>query len=857
MAEDPRFILHFKTLEKFNEKKSEGVINDNRHLVFIKKPRLIYCRGEYYADGEKLDNLEKIYNDWELTQNNDSTVTITLKGKQWNKSNRTWEDVSKLLTIQSATQSIAGLMSAVDKTELDRITTANYGLTTPTHNTSTVVINSTRQNINTGATDTSNSQTINGATASTAGVMTTNQYTQLYTTLPNAISQEIKDRKDAIAGLDADVTSTDGTNVQVQVVETDGKITEVNITTDNTINSGDLTDAINALDATVRSGLNTSDNLESGKHVGIKVVETDGKLTSVLIKETDIASANTLSNHINNKSNPHEVTKAQVGLENVDNVQQIPLSQKAAANGVATLDANSKLVQTLDASKIVSGTISIDRLPQGALERLTIVANATARKALTNSNVQNGDTVKESDTGLMYYVKDDTKLNQDAGWEVYTAGSATTAGYATTAGTANSVDWSNVSGRPTNLNQFTNGPGYVTSSGVTSVATAGGGHITLSGGTITSTGTITAGVESGYAIPSDGQISNWNTAYGWGDHSKAGYSKNDGTVTSVAMTVPTGLSVSGTPITSSGTLAISLANGYSIPTTEKQTAWDGKQNAISDLATIRSNASNGNTAYGWGNHADAGYLTSIDEYNYSKNIPGLVPKNDMGSISDRRSAIFTGAGWMSYNDIWVGNASCASQTRNTLTFTGAVEETFNGFKDVTIDIPTIPTTFNINEDGLVPHPVINEPSDYNNLLNANGSWTKTNNTLISGSTLGINLNNRNTWKAYQDFTAGAGNSSDIRYKTNITPLDNVLDKVQELDIFNYTWSREGDPEINTFGVSAQQLEELGFEKIVHGQEVKSVEYDHLGVISLKAIQELTEIVKKQQKEIEELKAKLS
>lgn len=47
-----------------------------------------------------------------------------------------------------------------------------------------------------------------------------------------------------------------------------------------------------------------------------------------------------------------------------------------------------------------------------------------------------------------------------------------------------------------------------------------------------------------------------------------------GTVTSVAVTVPTGLSVTGTPITTSGTLAISLASGYSIPTTASQTNWD-------------------------------------------------------------------------------------------------------------------------------------------------------------------------------------------------------------------------------------------------------------------------------------------
>ena len=53
-----------------------------------------------------------------------------------------------------------------------------------------------------------------------------------------------------------------------------------------------------------------------------------------------------------------------------------------------------------------------------------------------------------------------------------------------------------------------------------------------------------------------------------------GATANVGTVTSVAMTVPTGLSVSGTPITTSGTLALSLASGYAIPTTAKQTQWD-------------------------------------------------------------------------------------------------------------------------------------------------------------------------------------------------------------------------------------------------------------------------------------------
>lgn len=54
----------------------------------------------------------------------------------------------------------------------------------------------------------------------------------------------------------------------------------------------------------------------------------------------------------------------------------------------------------------------------------------------------------------------------------------------------------------------------------------------------------------------------------------ATYTSNTGTVTSVSLTVPTGLSVTDSPITSSGTLAVSFTAGYSIPTTASQTNWD-------------------------------------------------------------------------------------------------------------------------------------------------------------------------------------------------------------------------------------------------------------------------------------------
>lgn len=85
-----------------------------------------------------------------------------------------------------------------------------------------------------------------------------------------------------------------------------------------------------------------------------------------------------------------------------------------------------------------------------------------------------------------------------------------------------------------------------------------------------------------------------------------GYTTNKGTVTSVALTLPTGLTCETKTITTSGTFAISLASGYSIPTTTKQTAWDGAVSAKhthsnkSVLDGISSTkVSHWNSAYDW------------------------------------------------------------------------------------------------------------------------------------------------------------------------------------------------------------------------------------------------------------------
>ncbi len=69
-----------------------------------------------------------------------------------------------------------------------------------------------------------------------------------------------------------------------------------------------------------------------------------------------------------------------------------------------------------------------------------------------------------------------------------------------------------------------------------------------------------------------------------------------GTVTSVAMTVPTGLSISGSPITTNGTLALTLASGYTIPLIASTTNWNNFYNTPSSRITAGTGLSwSGNT----------------------------------------------------------------------------------------------------------------------------------------------------------------------------------------------------------------------------------------------------------------------
>lgn len=96
-----------------------------------------------------------------------------------------------------------------------------------------------------------------------------------------------------------------------------------------------------------------------------------------------------------------------------------------------------------------------------------------------------------------------------------------------TAGSATSVPWSGVTNAPTKLSQFTNDSGFTTNKGtVTSVAMSVPTGLSISGSPITASGTLALSYTSGFSIPSTAKQTNWDTAYEWGDHASAGYVKN-------------------------------------------------------------------------------------------------------------------------------------------------------------------------------------------------------------------------------------------------------------------------------------------------------------------------------------------
>jgi hypothetical protein len=138
--------------------------------------------------------------------------------------------------------------------------------------------------------------------------------------------------------------------------------------------------------------------------------------------------------------------------------------------------------------------------------------------------------------------------------------------------------------------------------------------------------------------------------------------------------------------------------------------------------------------------------------------------------------------------------------------------------------------------------------------------------LAGHSTGAINLDGGNgvtfgIWSSLDGYIDTSGNmtmagsitaNSDRRIKTNIETIDGALDKVLKLRGVRFNKTEKGDPDKKYIGVIAQEVEEILPEVVKKADDERgTLSVDYGNMVGL-----LIEAIKEQQKQIEELKAKL-
>lgn len=263
-----------------------------------------------------------------------------------------------------------------------------------------------------------------------------------------------------------------------------------------------------------------------------------------------------------------------------------------AVSGSATFDGSTNIsisttLANIDASKITSGTLNADRLPEipiskipaAAMERLYVVESQSAAMSLT---IQEGDVVQIGSGGPMYFCVSESASTFATKFKEFTAGSAT------------SVPWSGVTGKPTfatvatsgSYNDLTNKPtipslsGYATQNWVTSQ-----GYLTS---IPAATSSVLGGVKIGSNITvSSGTISltsaNVTSALGFTPAKTSDIPKIP-----AALPNPYALTINGTSYTGSSAVAINTARILSTSTLSSSTVSAGYSYNNTSSRTISS-----------------------------------------------------------------------------------------------------------------------------------------------------------------------------------------------------------------------------------------------------------------------------
>jgi hypothetical protein len=251
-------------------------------------------------------------------------------------------------------------------------------------------------------------------------------------------------------------------------------------------------------------------------------------------------------------------------------------------------------------------------------------------------------------------------------------------------------------------------------------------------------------------------VSNWDTAYGWGNHSSAGY------LTSYTETDP----------------VYTASSWYT--TTNNSTNWD--------------------TSYGWGNHASAGYLTGNQTITLSGDATGSGTTSITVTVADDSHNHIIGNvdGLQTALD---GKMATGTDKRAQIYYIGRDTNDYIGVETTQIDF------------------------------------------VLDGNT-DARLYNNGDFHADGNVIAYSTSISDERLKENIEVVSNAINKVKQIRGVTFNYKADGKA---SAGVIAQEVEkilpqavsETVLMKVDDGQEYKVVQYDALHAVLIEAIKELT------------------
>ena len=174
---------------------------------------------------------------------------------------------------------------------------------------------------------------------------------------------------------------------------------------DNETSSDAITAVINALDATVKDGLDSVDDTQvaKGKHVGVKVVETDGKLVSISVVEDDIASAALLGQTTDTKEN--QTAFGYIKKEAADRtaaIEALDYTDSAVAKKFVTSVSETNGVISVSRGEVTSAdkTVTLNGSADGNIDLAVNVDGTTIVKDNTNG------TLSVASSALTQYVGD-------------------------------------------------------------------------------------------------------------------------------------------------------------------------------------------------------------------------------------------------------------------------------------------------------------------------------------------------------------------------------------------------------------------------------------------------------------------